>query len=373
MKKTGYLKKGLSILLICVFIAAIFAGCSNASAPKSENKDSSSSNDASQPKKEEAAKETKKEVNKADKYKFAVVKGGVHPYFNPMDQAVKDAAKDFDVPEPIFQAPQNWNQNEQNNILDGLVAKGIKAIAFCTSDPVAGNEEITKIVDNGVPVITFAMSPALPSKASFCLATDVGDSAYQGTKHLIEAMGKKGNIVHLTGNLTDGNTKIRMEAVEKAVKEFPDVKILQTITDIDVAEPAQNAISSLMAAKRSQIGGVICTAYIPAVTVANEVRKLNEKRIKVVGIDTDKIVLDAIKDGYLVGTMAQNPYGQAYLSVYSMKLFADGYKWKKDAPFLINSGTLFIDKSNVDTYDQDLTKLTKDFIKEWPTKYFDKP
>ncbi len=305
-------------------------------------------------------------------YKFAVVKGGINPYFTPVEQAVKDAAKDFEIPEPLLQSPQNWNQDEQNTILDGLVAQGIKGITMCTSDPVAGNEEISKIVDSGVPVITFAMSPALPTKSVLCLATDVADSAYQGTKHLIEAMGKKGNIVHLTGNLTDGNTKLRMDAIDKAIAEYPDVKLLQTITDIDVAEPAQNAVNSLMAAKRNEIDGIISTAYIPSVAVANAVRKLDEKRIKIVGIDTDQIVIDAIKDGYLVGTMAQNPYGQAYLGIYSMKLFADGYKWKKDAPFLINSGTLFIESSNVSTYQDDISKLTKDMAAEWKDKYFEK-
>jgi ABC-type sugar transport system, periplasmic component len=367
MKKMEYLKRGLTFLLALVFICTMIVGCSKASTTPTENKGTSSVQ-TTQP----GNAETTKAANNTDNYKFAVIKGGINPYFAPVDQAVKDAAKDYGIPVPLIQSPQNWNQNEQNTILDGLVAQGVKAMTLCTSDPVAGNEEISKIVDSGVPVITFAMSPAQPTKSAFCLATDVADSAYQGTKHLIEAMGKKGNIVHLTGNLTDGNTKLRMDAIDKAISEYPDVKLLQTITDIDVAEPAQNAVNSLMAAKRDQIDGVICTAYIPSVAIANAVRKLDEKRIKIVGIDTDQIVIDAIQDGYLVGTMAQNPYGQAYLSVYSMKLFADGFKWKKDAPFLVNSGTLYIEKSNAATYTQDLTKLTKDLVADWQTKYFEK-
>jgi ribose transport system substrate-binding protein len=373
--KLNQWKKCLCFLLVIAMGVFAVTACSqpaaapSAAAPASSEVKSESPAAASS---SAAAESSQAAAADPDKYKFAVVKGGVHPYFNPMDQAVKDASKDLGIPEPVFQAPQNWNQNEQNNILDGLVAQGVKAIAMCTSDAVAGNEQISKIVENNIPVITFAMSPAQPTKSTFCLATDVANSAYLGTKHLIESMGGKGSIVHLTGNLTDGNTKLRMDAVEKAVKEFPDVKIVQTITDIDVAEPAQNAVSSLMAAKRNEIDGIICTAYIPAVTVASELRKLNDTRIKLVGIDTDEILLKAIKDGFAVGTMAQNPYGQAYISIYSMKLMADGYTWKKDAPFLIDSGTLFIDKSNVDTYQQDITKLTKDMLSDWTEKYFDK-
>jgi len=372
MSKKVSIKKKLSVVLALMLVSVMVAGCSGTSATKNENKETASTSQTTQQQSEGNSKDTGKAEGFADNYKFAVVKGGINPYFTPVDQAVKDAAKEYGIPEPLVQSPQNWNQNEQNTILDGLVAQGIKGITLCTSDPVAGNEEISKIVDSGVPVVTFAMSPEQPSKASFCLATDVADSAYQGTKHLIEAMGKKGNIVHLTGNLTDGNTKKRMDAVEKAISEYPDVKLIQTITDIDVAEAAQNAVNSLFAAKRNEMNGIISTAYIPSVAVANAMRKLNETRIKVVGIDTDKIVIDAIKDGYLVGTMAQNPYGQAYLGVYSLKLFADGYKWKKDAPFLVDSGTLYIDKSNANIYEEELSKLTKDMAESWKDTYFEK-
>jgi ribose transport system substrate-binding protein len=269
--------------------------------------------------------------------------------------------------------PQNFVQNEQNVIVDGLVAKGFSLMAIQPADPVAGNAEITKLVDAGVKVVTFGGCPEQPSKAPFCLATDVYSSAYQGTKHLIEAMGGKGNIVHLTGQVADVNSKRRMEAVQQAISETVGVKLLQTIGDIDTAESAQNAVSSLFAAKRADIGGIICTAYNPSVAVANQMRDLNDTVIKVVAIDTDQIVLKAISDGFLTGTMAQNPYGMAYLSVYSLQLLSKGYTWKKDAPFNVDSGTFFITKDGVSTVDQALSTLTQTMLKDWTTKYFDAP
>ncbi|WP_291300487.1 sugar ABC transporter substrate-binding protein [Desulfosporosinus sp. BICA1-9] len=358
MKKNGKLLWAISLVLLLVTAIVMVVGCGQVK--------------TTDPAKN-SAEEQKKETASPDKYKFALVKGAVHPYFDPWAQGAKDAAKDFGIPAVEVQAPQHWNQNEQNVVLDGLVAKGYKGIALMPSDPVAGNEEISKMVDNNVFVIALAGAPAQPSKAKFTLATDVSESAYQGAKRAIEAMGKKGNLVHLTGQLTDTNTKKRMDAVKKAVEEAPDVKLLQTITDIDVAEPAQNAVSSLLAAKKSQINGIICTAYIPSVTVATQLRQLNEKNIKAVGIDTDKIVIDAIKDGFMLGTMSQNPYGQAYIGLYSFKLLADGYKWKSDAPAIIDSGSFFINKDNSANYEQGITEMTKKLMGEWKDKYFSAP
>ena len=45
----------------------------------------------------------------------------------------------------------------------------------------------------------------------------------------------------------------------------------------------------------------------PAVVAANALRRIGDKRIKMVGIDHDEVVLNAIKDGFVHGTMLQNP------------------------------------------------------------------
>jgi ribose transport system substrate-binding protein len=302
-----------------------------------------------------------------------VVPPVVHPFYGPFPGAIADAENDFDTGTIEYQLPQNFVQNEQNVIIDGLVAKGYNLMAIQPADPVAGNAEISKLVDNGIKVVAFGGCPEEPSDAPFCLATDVYSSAYQGAEQLVEALGGEGTIVHLTGQVADVNSKRRMEAVETVVSENPGIELLQTIGDIDTAESAQNAVSSLLAAKRNEIDGIICTAYNPSVAVANQMRDLDETGIKVVAIDTDPIVLDAIKDGYITGTMAQNPYGMAYLSIYSLQLLSDGYTWKEDAPFHVDSGTFFITQDSVDTVEDDLASLTKDMMGDWSTEYFDAP
>ena len=52
-----------------------------------------------------------------------------------------------------------------------------------------------------------------------------------------------------------------------------------------------------------------------------------------VGIDHDEVVLKAIKDGFVNGTMLQNPYGQGYIGSYALDRLRHGCKVKADAPF----------------------------------------
>lgn len=302
--------------------------------------------------------------------KVAVVAGGPHPYFAPMEFGAADAKKDFGLGASDFKVPQDWNLNTSNQLLNSLVAQGYNAFAAWPADVNASNATFDELVGQGFPVISTAACINQPTSASFCLSTDVGYSAYLGTKALIEQLGGKGKIMHGTGYLKDLNTSKRMAAVEQAVAETNGaVELVQHIADIDDQEAADRAINSFLAANADKIDGIVTTAYVPSVVSATALRNLGDKRIKMVGIDDDKIVLDAIRDGFAYGTMSQNPYGQAYIS---SKVLADlkmGCVPKQDAPFHIDSGTLLITAANVDTYDEERKALTREITASFREKY----
>ena len=192
-------------------------------------------------------------------------------------------------------------------------------------------------------------------------------------------MGGKGNVVHLAGLLVDPNTTLRVKAVETAVAETNGaVTLLQTVADTDAQEAADQKINALLGAQKDEIGGMIATGYIPSVVASKSLRTLGDKRIKFIGIDDDPIVLDAIKDGFVAGTMAQNPYGQGYVGAYALDLLASGgCTMKDDAPWIktpqtarfIDSGTMVINEANLATYKDDLKKITADIQGKFKDTY----
>ena len=97
-------------------------------------------------------------------------------------------------------------------------------------------------------------------------------------KAAIEAMGGKGNLVHLTGNKVDSNTQCRIVGVQKAVDGAGGKVILvQTITDIDL-QSAQKAVADLLAARGKDVQGIVTTAYNPAVAAAAGVKRAGRWR-----------------------------------------------------------------------------------------------
>jgi ribose transport system substrate-binding protein len=300
--------------------------------------------------------------------KIAVVPGGPHPYFAPWEQAAADAQKDFGIASVEYKVPSEWKLEAQTELLESLAAQGINAFGVFPGDAVGVNSTISEFKSNDIPAVALAGCAQDPTDMGFCLATDVYQSAYLGTKALIEAMGGKGAIVHLAGLLIDPNTTLRIQAVEKAVAETNGaVTLLQTVGDTDSQEQGDQKINALLAAQKDKIGGMVATGYISSVVAVTALRNLGDKRIKFIGIDDDKIVLDGIRDGFVSGTMAQNPYGQGYIGAYALDQLASGCTVKTDAPWIktpqtahfIDSGTLLISSANIDTYKDDLKALTK--------------
>ena len=311
--------------------------------------------------------------------KIALIPGGPHPYFKPWEQAAADAKKDFGIAAVDFKVPSDWKLNLQTELVESLVAQGYKGFGIFPGDAVGINSTLSELKGAGIPSIALAGCAQDPTDAAFCLGTDVYHSAYLGTKELIKAMGGKGNIVHLAGLLVDPNTTLRVKAVETAIAETNGaVKLLQTVADTDAQEAADQKINALLAAQKEQIGGMIATAYIPSVVASKSLRTLGDKRIKFIGIDDDPIVLDAIKDGFISGTMAQNPYGQGYVGAYVLDLLVSGTcTVKADAPWIktpqtvqfIDSGTLVINNANIASYKDDLKKVTGDIQSKFKATY----
>ncbi|MBG6146750.1 MAG: sugar ABC transporter substrate-binding protein [Roseibium album] len=308
--------------------------------------------------------------------RVALVPGGPHPYFAAWELAGKDAAKDFGLGAADYKVPQKWELSLQNQMLESLVTQGYNAFLVFPGDPVGTVAIADELAATGAPVMALAGCLKDPSQAVFCMGTDTGNSAYLGTQELLKVLPKGAKIAHFTGFLVDPNTQLRIDAVEKAASEG-GAEVVQVIADIDAPEPAEEKINAYLAAHAGDVDGIITTAWVPAVVASNALRKIGDKRIKMVGIDHDEVVLGAIKDGYVHGTMLQNPYGQGYLGSYAADRLRSGCTVKDDAPFksialtdkFIDSGTVFAGADAVDNYVSSMQNITKEIFDGFEDTY----
>ncbi len=96
------------------------------------------------------------------------------------------------------------------------------------------------------------------------------------------------------------------------------------------------------------------------------------KRIRFVGIDTGATVIQAIRDGHIDATIAQNPFGHGYIPIAMLKLMLDGWTPRKDYRF-VNSGIVIVTKDNLDTYVATVRNNAEAIVGELKTKYLAPP
>lgn len=310
--------------------------------------------------------------------RVALVPGGPHPYFAAWEQAGNDAARDFGLAGADYRVPQRWELSLQNQMLESLVTQGYNAFLVFPGDPVGTVAIANELAATGAPVLALAGCLQDPSDAKFCMGTDTGNSAYIGTKELLEVLPEGARIAHFTGFLVDPNTQLRIDAVARAAAEG-GAEVVQVIADIDAPEPAEEMINAYLAAHAGDVDGIITTAWVPAVVAASALRRIGDKRIKMVGIDHDEVVLNAIRDGYVHGTMLQNPYGQGYLGSFVVDRLRSGCTVRADAPFnsialtdrFVDSGTVFAGVDAVDNYVASMQAITQEIFEGFEDTYLD--
>lgn len=283
---------------------------------------------------------------------------GPHPSFDHWTVALDESAKKYGFAEHSYLFGKVWSLNESNLTLNGLAGRGFNAIALFPGDPKATNTELQSLKQRGVTTILLAGCTDDPSPALFCLATDVEAAAYAEAKALIAAIGGQGDIAHLSSNLTDPNTKLRADGVNRAVAETGGkVKVVQFVADIDTPDKAPPAVNSLLASRGAQLKGIVSTTMFPTEALAAALKANPQYQdIKVVGADDGPQTIQGIKDGTILGSMYQNFYGQGAVAAYVFdKVISQGCTIRSDVPWqkhpqthkFIDSGYALATKDNV--------------------------
>ena len=320
--------------------------------------------------------------------KIAAIAGGPNAYFSPWGPALTAAVKQFGIGSGTYEvAPTpSFDLTVENATVNSLVSNGANAVMVYPDGVSGPNAELKELANRGVQSIVVGACVQTPSPSQLCLATDTGAEAYDATEDLIHAIGGKGNIAFLTGALSDPNTALREQNVEKAVAQTNGkVHLVQVVSNVDSPTAAPPAVQSLLAAKGSQLQGILSTNYNPSTALAAAVIAHPQYRnIKIIGIDNNPTVVTAVKDGYMYGTVFQNSYGTVYVGAEILKkLVTDGCTVNPNGPFthtgstdrLINIGSTLVTQSNISQYAsgvENLPQMTQAVLASMP-KYLNCP
>lgn len=314
------------------------------------------------------------QTEETDEIKLAWYAPAPHPYFEIVKAGVEGFEEDYGL-EVVKQIGPDWTQDSQSQNVLAIAAKGANGFSIFASDPSAANGLYEELTDRGIHVVSFGVETLQPTTASFYVGTQIKQAAMDACEELIKFMGGEGKILNVLGVIEDYNTTLRKEGIEEIVAKYPNVEIVSEIAGMTSPEVAMEKVENALAAHVNEINGIISTETNGTEAVSKVLSEYHEKGnryIHFVGIDSEPNTMKALKEGYIDGTMAQNPYGHGYISVLLLKYLREGWTPKEGA-YKVNAGHFLITKENVETFEDDQLKITKSIAAELETKYLNPP
>jgi ribose transport system substrate-binding protein len=226
-------------------------------------------------------------------------KNQTNPFFQTVRLGADNAARQMGVTIVHYIPTQPDSIPEQMSQIEDVVTKRPSAVVFVPVDSKAMVPGLQKMNAAGIPVVNIVDHSLGGQVASWVGADEYSMGLLTG-RHLLQKMNGQGNVIIIEGVRGSLGSGERVRGFQKALSEFPKVKLLasqpgnfQRLQALQVTEnllQAHAVIDGVMAANDAMGMGVI-----EALDAAN-------RKALVVSLNATKEAIDAIKAGKLLAS-----------------------------------------------------------------------
>ncbi|NEY90644.1 sugar-binding protein [Tabrizicola oligotrophica] len=279
---------------------------------------------------------------------IAVVPKVAVPFFDDCNTGAQEAADRLGVSYQ-WVVPQNTQGATQVKIMEDLIARNVTGIAISVNEPKSVEGVIQQAIDAGIKVVTFD-SDSAESARSLYIGTINTEAGVTMGNSMAEALGGKGKVAIVTGQLGASNLNERIDGVKKALEAYPEIEIVAIEGTEDDLAKAVSVTEALLRANpdlsgifgMSQVGG-------PAVAKVLAQKEFADRKgaLQVFAFDDLPDTVQGVKDGFINGIMVQRPVTMGRLAVESLVAQIKGEAGEiKD----IDTGVTVVNADNLDSY-----------------------
>lgn len=279
-----------------------------------------------------------------DKPYIAIIsKGFQHQFWQAVKQGAEQAAEEFDV-EITFEGPESESQvDKQMEMLRAALDKQPDALGFAALDSQAAIPLLEEADGKNIPIVAFdsGVESDLPITTA---STNSRSAAALAADKMAELIGGEGEVAVVAHDQVSQTGIDRRDGFVDQIKEkYPNITI------VDIQYGGGDHLKSTDAAKaimqaHPNLKGIFGTNEGSAIGVVNAVSEMNKSDLVIIGFDSGKQQIDAIKNGLMNGAITQNPVGIGYETVKAAFDAING----KEVPKEIDTGFYYYDQSNID-------------------------
>ncbi len=271
-----------------------------------------------------------------------VLKTTSSEYWSYVIAGIEQAEKDLgNVEVDVRGANSDTDFDGQLNMVETIVnADMCEAIAIA---PLQADQIANALTGVKIPVL--AIDTNFEQAETF-IGTAHEDAAYQGGKYVAEQIGKGGKVVILANIQGESTSEARVAGYRKALEEG-GCEIISTQYTDGVGDKAVTVTDGVLQSF-PDIDAIVCCADDVALGASRAIRQTGRDGdgIIVCGFDGISSGVQAVVDGEISCTVAQDPYNMGYQCVKSMLDVVEGEKLDD----FIDTGCNVITPDNADEY-----------------------
>lgn len=273
-----------------------------------------------------------------------ISKGFQHQFWQAVKVGADKAAKEFNVV-ITFEGPENETMvDKQIDMLTAALAKKPSAIGFAALDSQAAIPLLKKAQAAKIPVIAFdsGVDSSIPVTTA---STDNAVAAAGAADAMAKAIGSEGEVALVVHDQTSASGTLRRDGFVNRIKaKYPKIKIV----DIQYGggdHLKSTEITKTLLQAHPNLKGIFASNEGGAIGAVNGVKEAGKTgKVVLIGFDSGKAQIDAIRSGLMTGAITQNPVGIGYETVKAAIAALKGQK----LPKTIDTGFYYYDKTNID-------------------------
>lgn len=244
-----------------------------------------------------------------------------HPYWQMVERGATDAAGVYGI-DIECNGPVRNSMEEQIKLLEKAIAAKVDGIIVQGLNDGKFTPVINKAVDHGIPVLTID-TDAPTSKRLAYVGTDNVDAGKRLGQLVVQTTGGRGKIGVIIGSESAESQLQRLSGLRSVVSGYPDLEIVDVRgSNISLMEAIQQAAEML--SSHPEINMMVGTSATDALGILQAKKSLKRSGLKIVGFDDLQETLDAIANGEMEATVAQQPYLMGETSVRLLNSYFHG-------------------------------------------------
>jgi ribose transport system substrate-binding protein len=237
---------------------------------------------------------------------------------------------------------QETDRERQIQVVEDAITTKAMAIVLAPNDQKALARPVLQIKEAGIPcvIIDSAVEVNSADYVSF-VATDNFMAGGDAAKCLGKALNGKGNVILMKYVQNSASTDARADGFKQTIeKEFPDIKIIaEQFTTSGTVEDCRQKTIDMLARNKNVVG----------LFAVNQQSSQGETgKIKMIGFDSDPILVDGISEGGVEALVVQNPFDIGYQGVVAAASAIDGKTVSKRMPI----PSMIVNKDNLEEMKQ---------------------